>query len=140
MTRTGTVTDSDWTPENHFAAFWSDPNPGGPNSRLAPDVVGHWPGGTTVRGVDAYNDQLRRVIALMPDVRLEVIEHAINEDIAFIHWIGHGTGKKGPFEMHGIDRLRFRNGQIVENMVSFDTALFRELIGADVPKAPHNEN
>lgn len=137
MSSSGTAPQSDWTPESHFAAFWSDPNPGGPNSRLSPDVVGFWPGEIEVRGVDDYNEQLRKVISLIPDVRLEVIEHATNEaeGIAFIHWIAHGNGRKGAFEMHGMDRLRFRDGRIVENRVSFDTALFRDLVGADLPGA-----
>lgn len=128
-----TATASGWSPETHFAAFWSDPNPGGPGSRLASDVVGRWPNGVTLQGVDAYNAYLRSVIALMPDVKLEVIEHAINGDLAFIRWRSRGTGSKGPFEMTGIDRLRFRDGRIVENMVYFDTVLFRDLVGKELP-------
>lgn len=127
---------SPWSPETHFAAFWSDPNPGGPNSRLAPDVIGRWPNGATLRGIDQYNDYLRSVIALMPGVTLEVLEHAINDDLAFIRWRSHGTGLNGPFEMTGVDRLRFRDGRIVENMVFFDTVLFRERVGHDLPAGP----
>ncbi len=124
---------AEWSPETHFAAFWSNPNPGGAKSRLAQDVVGRWPGGIVVEGVEAYNRQLRAVIALMPDVRLEVMEHARNGDLAFIRWVSHGTGVEGPFSMEGVDRLRIRDGQIMENVVFLDTATFRRATGRGLP-------
>lgn len=126
-------TAAEWSPETHFAAFWSNPNPGSAKSRLAADVVGRWPGGIVVEGVEAYNRQLRAVIALMPDVRLEVMEHARNGDLAFIRWVSHGTGVEGRFSMEGVDRLRIRDGQIVENVVFLDTAAFRRATGRGLP-------
>jgi predicted pyridoxine 5'-phosphate oxidase superfamily flavin-nucleotide-binding protein len=96
-------------------------------------VVGRWPGGIVVEGVEAYNRQLRAVIALMPDVRLEVVEHARNGDLAFIRWVSHGTGVDGPFSMDGVDRLRIRDGRIVENVVFLDTAAFRRATGRGLP-------
>ena len=122
-----------WSVADHFAAIWTDPNPGGPQSRLAKHVVGRWPGGAVVEGIDAYNEQLRKVIALMPDVRLEVLEYAERDDLVFIRWVSSGTSAAGPFRIEGVDRLRIDGEHIVENVVFFDTALFESATGSRVP-------
>lgn len=130
VTRAG---DRSWSVADHFAAIWSAPKPGGAQSRLASDVVGYWPGGAVVRGVDAYNDQLRKVIALMPDVRLEVLEYAENEDLVFIRWASSGTSASEAFRIEGVDRLKIDGEKIIENRVFFDTALFAAATGSAVP-------
>ena len=37
---------------------------------------------------------------------MDVAEHARNGDYVFIRWVLHATGRHGPFELSGIDRVR----------------------------------
>ena len=43
---------------------------------------------------------LQDLVALLPDVRLEVPEHAMSADgqCGFVWWVMHATGPNGPFE------------------------------------------
>lgn len=113
-----------------FSRFWANPNltllaPG-----LAQDVVGRFPGDPApVRGRDAYVARIAQFLELLPDLRLEVAEHAANGEFHFIRWIARATGAKGSLEFSGIDRIRVRDGLVTENIVVFDTALFAALIG-----------
>jgi hypothetical protein len=119
-----------WTPEL-FADYWAAPDISLIPSMITEDIVGHWPG-STVRGPEAYTKALADLLALLPDLRLEVAEHAVNGEYAFVRWIMHATGPNGPFQMTGIDRIRTRNGAVCENVIVFDSAEFRRHIGADV--------
>ncbi len=114
-----------------FARFWANPDPKVLPPLLAEDVVGHFPGDAEpVRGRDAYVAWIARLLELLPDLRLEVAEHATNGEFHFIRWIARATGAKGPFEFSGIDRIRVRDGLVTENYVVFDTARFAALIGS----------
>lgn len=113
-----------------FAAFWDKPDPALVPAVLTDDVVGHWPGLTEpVRGKQAYTDRIARILELLPDLRLEVAEHASNGELTFIRWIMHATGTNGPFEVTGIDRIRVRDGLVAENVIVYDTARFESLSG-----------
>ena len=113
-----------------FAHFWANPNPGVLPPLLAEDVVGHFPGeAEPIRGRDAYVAKIAQFLALLPDLRLEVAEHATNGEFHFIRWIARATGAKGRVEMSGIDRIRVQNGLVTENYVVFDTARFAQLVG-----------
>ena len=74
---------------------------------------------------------LQDLVALLPDVGLEVPEHAMSADgqFGFAWWVMHATGPNGPFEMNGIDRTRVRGGLFCENYVFFDPAEFESLAG-----------
>jgi hypothetical protein len=113
-----------------FARFWANPNPAVLPPSLAEDVVGHFPGEPApIRGRDAYVAKIAQFVELLPDLRLEVVEHATNGEFHFIRWIARATGAKGPFEFSGIDRIAVRHGIVTENFVVFDTALFGQLSG-----------
>lgn len=115
---------------DHFAAFWSDPDSALVAQVVAPDVVGDWPGDPEpVRGVDAYTERIAEVLRLVPDLRLEVAEHASNGEFLFVRWIAHGTGAAGPFELSGMDRIRVRDGRVTENIIRYDTAAFEAAVG-----------
>jgi len=60
---------------------------------------------------------------------------AHEEDITFVNWVMHATGKHGPFELTGIDRVRVRDGLVAENLIVFDTAAFARRSGKPVPWA-----
>jgi ketosteroid isomerase-like protein len=97
-------------------------------------VVGDWPGlKEPVRGVAAYSQRLADLLALLPDMRLEVAEHAENGEYTFIRWVLDATGANGPFSLSGMDRVHVRDGKIVENVIRFDTAQFEARAGHPLP-------
>jgi ketosteroid isomerase-like protein len=119
-----------WTTEL-FAEFWA-----APDLKLIPpiitdDVVGYWPGGRAVHGKAAYMQALEELLALLPDLRLEVPEHTMSADgeFGFSRWVMHATGANGPFELDGMDRTRVRDGLVCENYAFFDSAQFAQLVG-----------
>jgi hypothetical protein len=72
---------------------------------------------------------LEDLLALLPDLYLEVPEHTMSADgqFGFSRWVMHATGQNGPFEMNGMDRTRVRNGLVWENYIFFDSAQFESL-------------
>jgi SnoaL-like polyketide cyclase len=97
---------------------------------VTPDVVGDWPGDAEpVRGVAEYTQRVAQVITRVPDICLEVAEHASNGEFIFIRWIARGTGANGPFELSRIDRIRLQDGLVKENIIRYDSALFEALVG-----------
>ncbi len=123
------ISDATWAVE-YFRKFWSHPDPAGTTPHLSGEIIGRWPDGRVLRGIKEYRGRLINIGALIPDIRLDVIEHAVNGDLAFIRWRGHGTGRKGRFELFGVDRLRVEGDKIVENIIHFDPAIFETVVGA----------
>ena len=114
---------------DHWAAFWAKPDLSRAGEVLSADVVGHWPGDREpVRGKGPYIERMAQVLEMIPDLRLEVVEHAENGDVTFIHWLARGTGADGQFELEGIDRIRTENGLVTDNLVRFDSAAFAEIV------------
>lgn len=112
-----------------WAAFWAAPDLSQGMDILAPDIVGYWPGDPEpVRGLEAYAGKIAEVLAVAPDLRLELIDSATvpgradNEELIFLHYIGRGTGPAGSFEIRGLDRVRTRDGIVVENVIRYDPA------------------
>jgi hypothetical protein len=94
---------------------------------LADDIVGYWPGDAEpVRGFKAYTQKIADLLSAAPDLKLEVVDSATvpgaaeGEQLVFLHYIGRGTGPDGPFEIRGIDRVRTRNGIVVENVIRYE--------------------
>jgi hypothetical protein len=129
-TRLAELTAAGWTTDL-FAEFWQAPDLKWIPSIITYDVVGYWPGGRTVRGKTAYMRALEQLLALVPNLRLEVPEHTMSADgeFGFSRWVMHGTGSNGPFELVGMDRTRVRDGLVCENYVFFDLGQFQELVG-----------
>lgn len=101
---------------------------------LTDNVVGHWAGrDEPVRGREDYTACIAALLTALPDVRLDVAEHARDGDYTFVRWIMHATGRLGRFEMTGIDRIRQRDGQVAENVIVFDTNAFERRAGIPVP-------
>ena len=116
-----------------FEEFWADPKP----ENVVPgafvhDVVGYWPD-TVLHGVEDYTRRLKELLTLLPDLRLEVLEHADNGEHIFVRWVMRATGRRGAFELHGVDRIRTADGLIAENRIFFDTRRFEELSGYALP-------
>jgi hypothetical protein len=112
-----------------WADFWAAPELSAGQDILADDIVGYWPGQhEPVRGLDGYTRKIADLLTAYPDLRLELIDSATvpgesaNEELVFLHYVGTGTGPDGPFRIRGIDRVRTRDGIVVENVIRYDPA------------------
>ncbi|HSS25980.1 MAG TPA: nuclear transport factor 2 family protein [Mycobacterium sp.] len=110
-----------------FAAFWAAPDLSRGLNILAHDIIGYWPGDPEpVRGIEAYTAKIAELLAAAPDLHLEVVDSATvpgvaaGEELVFLHYTGEGTGPAGPFQIRGLDRVRTRNGMVVENVIRYD--------------------
>jgi SnoaL-like domain len=109
-----------------WAALWASPHPELAGRVVTPDVVGYWAGDARpVRGVTQYKQRIAALLELLPDLRLEVAEHARNGDVVFVAWNARGTGANGPLQLCGVDRIRLRDGLIKEHLVFYDPALLK---------------
>jgi ketosteroid isomerase-like protein len=128
MTEQAAREKAGWSVEA-FAKFWANPDPALVAPLVTEDVVGYWPGaGEPVRGRDDYTRAIEEILMLLPGMRLEVAEYAVNGDVTFVRWIMHAAGADGPFTISGIDRVKLRDGLVCENIIRFDTAHLRALL------------
>ena len=100
---------------------------------MADDIVGYWPGDSQpVRGLEAYTAKIAEILDAAPDLQLQVVDSATvdgaapGEQLIFLHYIGHGTGPAGPFQIRGLDRVRTRDGMVVENVIRYDPLFVTE--------------
>jgi ketosteroid isomerase-like protein len=119
-----------WT-TRFFAEFWKAPDLTYVPSIVTDDVVGYWPGHRVVRGRIEYVKALEELLALLPDLWLDVKEHTMSADgqFGFARWVMHATGANGPFELDGMDCARVRELLLCENYIVFDTAEFQTAVG-----------
>jgi hypothetical protein len=81
-----------------------------------------------VQGHAEYARRIADLLTLVPDLRLELGEHASNCEFVFIRWIARGTGPDGRrFEGIGTDRFRLRDGLVAESLIMSDLAIFGAL-------------
>ncbi|WIM86148.1 nuclear transport factor 2 family protein [Candidatus Mycobacterium wuenschmannii] len=110
-----------------FAAFWAAPSMSHGMEILAEDIVGYWPGDIEpVRGYAAYTQKIADILAVAPDLKLQLVDSATapgpadGEELFFLHYVGHATGPNGPIEIRGLDRVRTRDGVVVENVIRYE--------------------
>ncbi|MDQ2635760.1 MAG: ester cyclase [Actinomycetota bacterium] len=110
-----------------WAAFWAAPTATPIEDILAEDIVGYWQGEPTpVRGREAYVGKIAELVATIPDLRLHLVDSATvpgsvpGEQLVFLHYTGEGTGPDGPIAIRGLDRVRTRDGIVVENVIRYD--------------------
>lgn len=110
-----------------WATFWAAPNASLIKDILAEEVVGYWQGDPTpVRGRQAYVGKIAELVAAIPDLRLHLVDSATvpadaaGEQLVFLHYTGEGTGPDGPLLIRGLDRVRTRDGIVVENVIRYD--------------------
>jgi len=103
---------------------------------LTDDVVGLLgrPAMSRCGGRDDYTACIAALIAALPDVRLDVAEHA-HDGEARLRAVDHARNGDGWVlsKMTGIDRIRLRDGQVAENVIVFDTNAFEHRAGIAVP-------
>ncbi len=127
MTDTQTVSPTKRFSPEFFAAFWAAPSMSHSMDILAADIVGYWPGDSEpVRGLEAYTQKIADILSAAPDLRLELVDSATaagavaGEELFFLHYVGHASGPDGPIEIRGLDRVRTRDGIVVENVIRYD--------------------
>lgn len=110
-----------------WAAFWAAPDMSRVGDVLAEDIVGYWQGDPEpVRGRDAYVGKIAELVTAAPDLALRLVDSATvdgdapGEQLVYLHYVGRGTGPDGPFAIRGIDRVRCRDGVVVENVIRYD--------------------
>ncbi|MGC9668645.1 nuclear transport factor 2 family protein [Planosporangium sp. 12N6] len=109
-----------------WTAAWASPTPEKIRTLTDPDIVLTWPGlAEPIRGADAWVNRVAGTLDRFPDLRLEVTGHAQRDDLLFISWRAHATVGGAATEWQGVDRMRMRNGVVVESLVAFDTAALR---------------
>ena len=123
-----------WSVES-WQRFWADPSAEIARARIptivAPEVTATWPRSTRrVQGAADYAARVVALLILVPDLRLECAEHAQDGDVTFIRWSARGTGPEGPFTGIGTDRIRLRDGLVVDNLIMSDLPVFEALARA----------
>jgi hypothetical protein len=110
-----------------WSAFWAAPSMSHSMDILADDIIGYWPGDNEpVRGFEAYTQKIADLLADAPDLKLELVDSATaagpaeGEELFFLHYVGRATGPNGPVEIRGLDRVRTRDGVVVENVIRYD--------------------
>ena len=110
-----------------WAAFWAAPDASRIEEILADDIVGYWQGEPKpVHGRTAYTAKIADLITTVPDLRLELVDSATvdggapGEQLVYLHYVGRGTGPDGPLVIRGLDRVRARDGVVVENVIRYD--------------------
>ena len=122
---------SGWSVDG-WRAFWGAPSPELALKRVptvvTPDVEAVWPRvPRRVRGSGEYAHRIVDLLAVVPDLRLELGEHAASGEFVFLRWSARGTGPDGPFEGIGTDRFRLRDGLVAESLIMSDMPVFEHL-------------
>ena len=109
-----------------WAAFWTAPDMSRVGDVLAEDIVGYWQGEPEpVRGRDDFG-KIAELVTAAPDLALQLVDSATidgaapGEQLVYLHYVGRGTGPDGPFAIRWIDRVRSRDGLVVENVIRYD--------------------
>ena len=65
------------------------------------------------------------LVVAVPDLRLTLVDSATapgraeGEELVFLHYTGTGTTPSGPITIRGMDRVRTRDGIVVENVIRY---------------------
>ncbi|MFC9330317.1 nuclear transport factor 2 family protein [Kitasatospora sp. NPDC057015] len=111
---------------DRWSAFWAAPDPARLGTLSHREIVLHWPGRPEpIVGLDHWRAQVAGTLERFPDLRLRVIAHALNGDVAFIGWEATATVEGRAAAWEGADRMRLVDGLVVESTVVFDTAGLR---------------
>jgi ketosteroid isomerase-like protein len=111
---------------DRWAAFWAAPDPARVGELAAADIELRYPGQPEpLRGLQAWRERVASIVERLPDVRLTVTAHATAGDVCFVSWRGTATAGGHPIAWEGIDRMRVRNGLVVDSLVAFDTGGLR---------------
>jgi steroid delta-isomerase-like uncharacterized protein len=107
-----------------------------------PETVERFPT-ATIHGADGMADYFAELFAALPDLHMEVVKLAEDDEDVFVHWRLTGTHSGGPFQgiattnkpivLDGMDHFVIRDGSIATNFVVFDQMQFARAIGMMAP-------
>jgi hypothetical protein len=125
-----------WSIES-WRSFWANPSIEIASKRVPtvvqPDVSGYWPtAAEPVRGTAMYLKRVVQFLTLVPGLRLTLEEHATNGNDNFLRWSATGMTSDGPFAFNGVDRVRLKEGLVLENRIISDHQIFQFLHNVQV--------
>ncbi len=110
---------------------------------VAPDYVGHLPGGREVLGAAGYKELVGMYLGAFPGMQVSIEDQLADGDKVVTRWTGRGT-HTGDLEgvaptgkevtVTAITIARFEGGKIVEEWENFDELAMMQQIGA-IPAA-----
>jgi steroid delta-isomerase-like uncharacterized protein len=112
---------------DRFRSFWAAPAGTRVPDLIAPEAVVYWPGAEPMSG-ETYAARMDTMLQLVPGMTLEVVDHALTDDLLFIFWRAHVTLGERALDWTGVDRFRLRDGRAIEEVVTFDTQLLRDAL------------
>lgn len=90
------------------------------DSVIAKDFVDHTDRGDMV-GPDSLKSMITQMHREFPDMKMEAMKEVADNDYVFsmMHYSGNSNGQmgmpKGPFDMHSVEVVRFKDGKAVEH-------------------------
>lgn len=103
--------------ERWFADFWNNCHDGCISELTHPDVVGHHEGGVTKHGHAGLRELQAEMLAVLPDVKLKLLEVVGEGDNVVVHWeaaVPKSDKIPAPVSFTGMTRMRFADGKIAE--------------------------
>jgi hypothetical protein len=99
-----------------FAAAWARPTVERLAALMHPEVRLRAPLMSPTNGLAASREEMRRLLLLWPDVRIEVERWSGSGDLVFIEITMHATVASRPARVAAIDRILLRDGQVLERV------------------------
>lgn len=113
-----------------YEQFWQAPDRNVVPSVITEDIAANWPGPRGIGvGVEHYLRQIDRILSVMPDIKLEVIDHLAEGNTAFLEFRAYGTIDGESVEFFGIDRFKVaEDGRVHDSKVCFDPAVLQRAV------------
>jgi hypothetical protein len=99
-----------------FATAWARPTVAGLAVLMHPEVRLRAPLMSPTNGLAASREEMRRLLLLWPDVRIEVERWSASGDLVFIEITMHATVAGRPVRIPAIDRILLRDSLVLERV------------------------
>jgi steroid delta-isomerase-like uncharacterized protein len=113
-----------------YEQFWQAPDRNIVPTVITEDIIANWPGPHGIgSGVTHYLKQIDRILTVIPDIKLEVIDYLAEGETAFLEFRAYGTVNGQPVEFFGIDRFKVaEDGRVYDSKVCFDPAVLHDAV------------
>jgi len=118
-----------------FAERWASPKADDLRDLMHPDTQNLIPPMTAPGDREAVVEHFRGVLAMLPDMRLEVVRWAPVGDAVMIEWRARATVAGTPLEWTGVDRFNVRGEAMYAASVYWDTRGLAEKMASAVAAA-----
>ncbi len=99
-----------------FAVAWARPTVERLAALMHPEVRLRAPLMSSTSGLAASREEMRRLLLMWPDVRIEVERWSASGDLVFIEITMHATVAGRPTRIPAIDRILLRDGLVLERV------------------------